>query len=129
MEKRSKQLINWCLLVSLFGLGFAVFQWKDAGGKVAWIYIGKYDKSDQEWSDDFQKTIEGFEKNQIKVNDVLTISLDVGFNRNKPKFPSYEKGLKRTFPYSISLGVKVNIVTDSVGMRNFTWAEVEIIEV
>jgi len=31
MEKRSKQLINWGLLVSLFGLGFAVFQWKDAG--------------------------------------------------------------------------------------------------
>ena len=42
-----------------------------------------------------------------------------------------KKGLKRTFPNSISPGakVKVNKVTDSVGMRNFTWAEVEIKEV
>jgi len=37
----------------------------------------------------------------------------------------------KQFPYSISPGakVKVNKVIDSVGMRNFTWAEVEIIEV
>lgn len=99
-------------------------------GKVGWIYVGKYNDRQAVWNTQgYNKTIEGYLGVKIKKGDPLVISKEVGFNSFKPKFPTYTKGLKRIFPYSLMVGtkVKVNEVADDVGLKDFTWANVTVI--
>lgn len=95
-------------------------------GRIGWVYIGYFDGKSKAWNN---KTIRGYTNENIQEGAILIIDESVGFNENRPTFPLYEKGLERIFPYSLSAGrtVKVISVDKKVGLRNFTWAKVEVL--
>ena len=97
-------------------------------GKTGWIYIGKFASATNQWNN---KTIYGFNNKNIENEEALTIETEVGFNADKPEFPRYERGLSRVFPYVLKKNTKVKVIDKDyyVGMRDFTWAKVKIIEV
>ena len=100
-------------------------------GKVAWIFIGKYNNSKNLWDSSYHKTIEEYDNSNIKSENELIIAVNVGFNNEKPEFPKYEKGINKVFPYSLSPGSRVKVleVADDVGWRSFTRARVKIISI
>ena len=97
-------------------------------GAAGWIYIGNFSSRKKEWKSNYNKTIIGFESRNIQIGDTLTIKSDVGFNQNKPAFPSYEDGLIRKFPYVLNPNTIVEVQkVEEVGIRSFTWAKVKIL--
>jgi hypothetical protein len=100
-----------------------------AVGKVAWIFVGRFISADARWDSKYNKTIENFTDSDDLMGQELVIAMDVGFNTARPRFPSYENGLNRVYPYSLGVGsrVKVLAVDSAVGWRRFTWAQVEVL--
>ena len=98
----------------------------DKIGKIGWIYIGKFINKQGKWNN---KTVDLEQNVNIGDGNRVSITTEVGFNEAKPHFPLYERGLNRIFPYALVVNTEVEVLEldPEVGMRDFTWAKVKIV--
>ena len=96
-------------------------------GEQGWIYVGRWRNGG--WDPRYSLVIDKSLPLPCK-DDYLEIRNSVGFNGGFPEFPRWEGGLTRIAPYALAPGTAVEVleVHNDIGWRNFTWAQVKIVD-